>query len=300
MSISADQAVDVLTPSLQENKLIVLAGSGISVPSDLPTWDQLLQGFIGFCEELQPYLPDEEKFEGLINDAKIQFDKYPSRVASVLKNRLAEIQDSGIPNVHRYFQKWLTATLTGTPNEYHRLLVNTSYPFILTTNYDNLLEAAADEEGRKELVLNSFSFEQTSKVASVIYERQPSIIHVHGDLSELALNRLIFTAEDYQIIEKSYPGFRLALQSLFIHYSVLFVGYGASDPHLEQVMEEISFYLRYDRQQSLPRCYLILHKDKVGAVHELYKGGLRTDIIEVDDYSETNYILKKLQQKSPR
>lgn len=300
MSLTVTEAGEQLKPLLMQRKLLVFAGSGVSVPSHLPTWDELLDKFIVFCENLQPYLTKEERFDDLLADAKLRKQGYPAQVASVLKRRLAEIQETGVSNVLVAFKKWLNDLLSGEPNDYHRLIVSTDYPFILTTNYDNLLEKAAEEQGYLRLVINSFTFDHTAKVAAAVYDRQPSIIHVHGDLNDLALDKFIFTAEDYQIIEKDYPGFRLALQSLFLHYSVLFVGYGASDPHLEKLMEELAHYLRWSTQRALPRCYLILRRDKTGAVHDRYKEGLRTKIISITSYDETLALLQQLCNAAPR
>lgn len=300
LTYSVKESIDVLRPILQARKLIVFVGSGISVPSGLPTWDGLLSGFIDFASNLQPHLSDDEKFIELIEDAKKQKDQYPARVALVLRNRLLEIEQNGIANVLRRFNMWLTDTLTGKPNDYHKFIVSTNYPFILTTNYDGLLESAADELGYFELGINSFSFDNAHKLAAAIYEEKPSIIHVHGDYTQIALEKFIFTADDYQIIEKNYPGFRLAIQSLFLQYSILFVGYGGSDPHFEKLMEEMAYWLGWSINKSLPRCFLVLKEGKAGEVLSRYKKRMRTDVITINDYDETHVLLEQLRDISPR
>ena len=92
----------------------------------------------------------------------------------------------------------------------------------------------------------------------------------------------------------------MALQTLFFSNSVLFVGYGGSDPHFEDFMEDIAHSLNWSTNDKLPRAFLALQKDKVGEVLNKYKGRLRTDIIELDTYEETTKLLKRLQLIAPR
>jgi len=301
MKLSVTTATSELGLMAERQKLVVFVGSGISVPSGLPTWDQMLLNFIEFCRDLQRHLPDPDRFDDLLADAEAQKDKYPARVASVLKRRLQEIQAEDVANVYGFFQDWFRDSLSGgQPNDYHKSLVSTAYPVILTTNYDNLLERAASDVGFTELRLNSFTFIEADKVAAALYEHRPSIIHVHGDMNRVALGDFIFTAEDYLQIKRNHPGFTMALQSIFLNYSVLFVGYGGSDPHLEDFMEEISYFLQWSSLKTLPKYYLTLLKGKAGAVLDKYKKLLRTNLVLLDSYEQTQELLDGIQSAAPR
>lgn len=271
------------------------------MPAGLPTWDDLLVKFISFCEELDDLLPDEKKLGRLLRDAKQQTKDYPTRVASVLKRRLLELEKEEALNIYRAFGTWLRETFTAEPHENHRLIVRTDYPFILTSNYDSLLEKAAEEAGYQRLArLNSYTYTEAEKIAAAVYQKQPSIIHVHGDTSGIALDEFVFTAEDYVKIRRAHPGFTLIMQTLFVEYSVLFVGYGGSDPHFEDFVENISYCLDWSDNASLPRCFLSLHEEKVGDVLSKYKDRLRTDVIALKDYEETTDLLRALQAACPR
>jgi hypothetical protein len=301
MRLTTEQGTERLKPLLREQKLIVFAGSGISVPAGLPTWDDLLVKFISFCEELNDLLPAEDILGKLLRDAKEQTEEYPTRVASVLKRRLLELEKEEAQNIYKAFATWLRDTFTAEPHENHRLIVRTNYPFILTSNYDSLLEKAAEEEGYHRLArLGSYTYTEADKIAAAVYQKQPSIIHVHGDNSGIALDEFVFTAEDYVKIRRAHPGFTLIMQTLFIDYSVLFVGYGGSDPHFEDFIENISYCLEWSDSASLPRSFLSLHKDKVGEVLSKYKDRLRTDIIALEEYDETTDLLRALQEACPR
>jgi hypothetical protein len=302
MAISVDQALDKLLPLIQQRKLIVLAGSGISVDSGLPSWDDLLKDFITFCEELQPYIEPGFRFPTLIEDAKRERvrKQYPIPVATALKQALKKVKDHGTTDVGQAFDDWFRDEMEGEPNDYHRAIVATDYPFMLTTNYDRLLEAAADELGYRNLVYSSYSFTEFGKLAKALFKRRPSIIHIHGDVRRVSFEEIVFTAEDYQKVERDHYEFRLALHSLFLDHSTLLIGYGASDPHLEGIFEELSHYLGWTHDPELPWCYLVTHNEKGGAVHDKYKEGMRTQVIGVDDFDESLKLLETIQSAFPR
>jgi hypothetical protein len=306
--LTASDAITHLRPLAENGKLILFAGSGVSVGSGLPTWDGFLKEFIEFCRDVQAHLPNDKKFSDLLNDAENRIQKDPTRVSSVLKDQLKklELPEGGLSNVSDLFkQHFQRIFYSAAPNENHHHIVRTNYPYILTTNYDMLIEEAAKEEGLLELWKNSYSFNKPGRVAAAIYEERPSILHLHGNVLDIALtnalDEFVFTAEDYIRIKKKYSGFTLAVQTLFFKYSVLFVGYGGSDPHLEDFLEELSYYLDWPRYPDFPlRYFLVLSKDKADLVLEKYKDKLRTEVIAVDDFAQMTELLKTLEQISPR
>jgi hypothetical protein len=290
-----------LLPIVKKKKLIIFVGSGISVPSGLPQWDELLDRFIAFCDSIRITLSVPELTQELIDASRADKARYPIRVASVLKGKLNQIEKNRIANFDKMFRKWFLSIFTSKPfNPNHKLIVTTDYPFILTSNYDNLLEEAAEASGHIELSANSFTFKDADKVGGAIYENVPSIVHIHGDISDIALDDFVFTSEDYMRIKKKYPGFTMGIQSLFMHYSILFVGYGGSDPHLEDFIEELCYYFEWSPSPTLPRFFLLLKEDKVNDVLWNYKHKLRTDLIVLDDYSKTTTLLEEIQKAVPR
>lgn len=302
MILTMDHAINQIVPLLKQQKLVVFIGSGISAAAGLPTWDTLLRKYIDFCRELQDLLQPDERFDALLDDAEKQIDKHPTRVASVLKSQLVELDNRKSQNIYRAFQQWLfDIFLKAEPHENHRLIVSTNYAQILTSNYDLLLEDAAKLEGYKSLaLLNSYTYKDAAKVAAALYQNYPSIIHVHGDINGITLNDIVFTSEDYFEIERKNPGFTLALRTMFLTNSVLFIGYGGSDPHFEDFIEDISYNLNWETNENLPKTFLVLREDKVGEVLNKYKKKLRTDIISMKSYDETTEFLRILRESSPR
>jgi len=301
-NLDLDKGAKELTSHLRKKKLVIFVGSGVSIAAGLPSWDGPLLKFLDFCEKLQEKLDPKYKFSKLIEDARKESNRrYPTRIASALKHQLIEIQNSHAINVSDLFQDWMDDMFSvETPHSNHRLIVRTNFPFILTSNYDRLLEKAADDENFFELKMRSFTFKQPEKVAMAVYGRDPAIIHIHGNKRDLALDDFVFTAEDYVRIRNMYPGFTMALQSIFMNFSVLFLGYGGSDPHLEDFIEQMCFGMNWVKSESLPSYFLVLRKDKVDQVLTKYKDRLRTRLIVLDNYDQTALLLRRLQKACPR
>ena len=307
--LNLDEGIETLSNELKSERLIAFVGSGISVDSGLPTWDGFLDSFIEFCrkvksdygpnpiDEIHKALPDE-----LLANATEERSKRPAHVALVLKDALTKAPENFRSNIERDFQKWFYRSFDrADPNKKHHQIVSTRYPYILTSNYDLLLEEAQKKIGTPYSTLSLLS--EKERVASALYLKQPAIIHVHGTYEDALFNKIIFTARDYiEIIKKAHPGSSFLLQSLFLNYSTVFFGYGASDPHLEDLMEELSYFLDFRKDATLPKNYLVVLKDKVaaGGIFEKYKSNIRTELIAIDSLKDYDTLLWKLNIAAPR
>lgn len=297
--LDLNDAITKLKSLKANDKLILFVGSGISVPhpSNLPTWEGFLDAFISFCETTETkyrnHIIDPIFTTELIIDAGNSKSKYPAEVASVLKNKLSELPSMIKTNVINDYKTWFTLFFGGKlPNQYHDLIVQGDYKYILTSNYDLLLEDAAIARGK---LYNSVSFHESAHLAQTVYLNEAAIIHIHGKFSDVAIDKTIFTSEDYfKIIKKQYPAFTFTIHSLLMRYSTLFVGYGASDPHLEDLLEEFANYFDYKEEYDLPQNYLVLHRDKINTIKDEYKRRIGTQIIAIDDYDDYNRIFNEL------
>lgn len=296
MNPPLDKVLAQLAPLLKQRKLVLFAGAGISVPSGLPTWHTFIDGWIGLWEKYLPVLPDTHDIAGFIN----QFRHEPERfdltiVASVLRDRLLRMPS----NVQDIFRDQIQDTFRGEPNANHRHIVKCAYPFILTTNYDNLLERAADAEGFPVLTLQSYSFNQIYELAEQVYQALEGIVHIHGNLNDFGLDKAVFAREDYIRIRLD-QGFRILMQSFFTSYAILFVGYGAKDPHLEGLLDEMAFLFDWRRASDNPRHFIVLPREEADPFFNEYKRNQRAQVIEIDSESELTTLLAALQQAAPR
>lgn len=301
--MTIDKAKKELSKLIKQKRLIIFVGSGISIDSGLPNWTGFLDSFIDFCKGLQRDYNNQEivkSFQSeLFDDAHNEKIKKPAHVATVLKSKIAELPESIRSNIENDFRIWFfNLFATSKPNQKHEWIAGTNFPYVLTSNYDLLLETAAKNIGSP---YASLSFHEKERIAEALYTKTPSIIHVHGKYQDVLFDKIIFTAEDYiRIIKKGYPGFSFALQSLFLNYSTLFVGYGASDPHLEDLMEEFSYYFDYTKSVNVSKNYLVVTRNRAGKILEDYKKRMRTELIVIDDFEEYNELLKYLSENHPR
>lgn len=309
MKIELADAYPILEKLMSEDRLTIFAGSGISKLSGLPDWNGLIHEFIDMIEKIKiNEMKDKGDLEVIIKDAKNRFanNRFNAiEIATVLKNRLKKCEELYNENTlaYRDYRNWISKMFSQkTPNLLHKLIVKTNYPFILTSNYDTLFEDIAYDESFFDIASNIYTFKDQLEIMSAIYNGRKCIIHVHGTATTLSIDELIFTKEDYnKIILKKYEGFSFALRILFTRYSTLFVGYGASDPHLEEVLEELAdFFPLEDKTFTLPESYLVTLRDKADSIMEAYKNRVRTNLILIDDFSQYENLLLHLQNKNPR
>ncbi len=309
MRLELQDAIPTLKNLLDNGKLNIFVGSGISRDSGIPTWNGLIEQFIDMARKIR-FVKREDK--EAIHEICDKADKRkkegrfkPIEVATVLKNRLKQSVELTIPQSQAYkdYHNWIGSTFGGSAsNEKHINIVSTDYKYILTSNYDDLLQSAAYDSGYITLSGNTHSFKNQTEIIKLINNEEPGIIHVHGTVNNLEIDELIFAKEDYnKIILKKYEGFSFALRMLFTRYSTLFVGYGASDPHLEEVLEELSEYFPLiDSSFSLPESFLVTLRDKADVILEKYKERVGTNLILIDDFDQYGELLLHLKRHKKR
>lgn len=285
MSLSIEKAKQELSELLSKDKLCIFAGSGISVrpPSCLPTWDGFVKEYINICKPLAERTKLCIESYKIVKDAESYVNKDVLRTVSALKIFIKECNKKGI-TMDLYNEKLVNIFSGKKPNDYHKKIINTNYKYILTSNYDLLLEKAAEDK-HANLVGRSYTYTDLEKISEAIYEDKSAIIHIHGLSTKIILEEFILTSDDYKSIKDKNPGFRTLMNSIFMSYSVLFVGYGASDPHLEDIIEDINYNLKWhnniENDIHLPTYYLILKEDKCSPILEHIKREKRTKIIPI-------------------
>ena len=308
MKYELNEAIPILGDLLKENKLNIFVGSGISLPSDIPDWNGLILEFVNMAKDLKLF---DEKDKKEINQIFSDVEKRrkenrfePIQIATVLKNRLKKTKDFSNEKslARREYKSWFTKIFEKKPNKMHFDIIETNYSHILTSNYDSLLQYAAYDRGYLNLAENTLSYKDQTQILRNINNNISSIIHIHGMYNSLEIDELIFTKEDYnKIIMKKYDGFSFALRMLFTRQSTLFVGYGASDPHLEEILEELSEYFPLnDEYYSLPQSYLVTKREKADSILEQYKGRVGTNLIIIDNFEQYKDLFTELKKIKPR
>jgi len=198
-------------------KVIPFIGAGPSVTPGLPDWKNLLLKMIEEFEILE--LSD---FEELLNEYEY------SKVASLIYMKINKNQ----------YKEYLSKALKPQYAEFtsiHTGLVK-RFKIILTTNFDNMLDEAAKEEGLsiEKQILPNFTLSELFLAYTYVY--------LHGHIET---GNLIFREEDYSLFyddtnESGYVTDLYDLIKLFIKEThLVFIGFSFNDKDFSSMYSKI-------------------------------------------------------------
>lgn len=199
--------IDDFAYSLSQDTGVIFVGSGISAPSGLPTWSDLLKPFAATLGiELNPH------------------DDLPT-IAQFVINANGNNRGPLIQAIKERFIKNLPL------NSYHEHLKKTKIRTIWTTNYDTLLEEAfrgyiQDVKAHDDAISRSVS------------SHQIEIIKAHGCIATSQLKDLVVSLEDYEDFFINRPATAERLRNDLLRNSFLFIGYSYGDPNIRNIIVE--------------------------------------------------------------
>lgn len=190
--------------------VVAFVGSGPSCDAGLPSWPDLLRRVaveVGLEQEVEKYLNRRE------------FLKVAEFLASQRSER--DIQERVAKQIERGGQG---------PTAIHKLIVNLPFAGIITTNYDLLLTRADTAQNFKSPMtyLNS-------GLRSKLNER--FILHLHGHVGDP--QSIIITRQGYDYIQLKEERIRQFLAGVFQLRSVLFIGFGFADDHIDDLLRDL-------------------------------------------------------------
>lgn len=223
------QAVpQALVESLQEQRLVLFAGAGLSLGSGLPR-----------AAELAFQLQNELFKNNFVNVRPAPTDPLQLDVVA---------QRYQLAFGRRKLNEFLLRTFQRdglTFNTAHELAVKL-FQHIITTNFDHLFEEALRAQGRSPiLVVRDVQLPNTSiPDRTIIYK-------LHGDIG--TPDRIVITQRDYVRIPIT-EGIKAALRSILLSRSVLFIGYSLGDQDLLRELE----FCRTILGQDMPKSYAVI------------------------------------------
>lgn len=241
--------VERVSKRIHSGKCDLFIGSGISCESGVPSWYELLKPM---AEDLGIYLSKQDDLplmaQYIVNEN--------SGNRNVIRTRLMEIF---------YNENYET-------NRYHKAIHNMNVCSIWTTNYDHLIENSLS--GKNFYVISNDS--DLGKPRN--NKGEIEIIKMHGSIDG-DLNEIVLTQQDYDEFIFRKPAIAQKLRDTLIKKSVLFIGYGYSDPDIRSIMIEAMKLMRDNSQEH----YIILLDEKKSLVLEKgdnaeYQKKLRFDL----------------------
>lgn len=206
-----DKYIDFLAEELQNQKLVIFVGAGVSMNSGLPSWGSLVKIYAEYMGiEKEDYNPEEmleipEKFYNHFGKIKYY-----------------DILEKNFKSNHE-------------PNFIHKDLNRLNLDYIITTNYDNLIEAELNESNEYDVI---------TKDEELAYSKSKKmIIKMHGDIEN---RNIVLKKSDYDKYEQNFPLITTFVKSLFTTNTVLFIGYSLNDINIKDIMKWISDILNED------------------------------------------------------
>ncbi|MBP6870743.1 MAG: SIR2 family protein [Bacteroidales bacterium] len=197
----------------------IFIGTGISQGSGLPGWEQLLLELIQIAEQnpLQKQKCDE--LRSLVKD--------PSKYLMVAEE-LKEILGSDLYKYikHRFDDKAVN------PSELLKKIIELKSRFIITTNYDTLIEKAYI---MKQQSPNDLTYKDASTINYNLLSGDRFLLKAHGDARRTP-SEIIITEKDYRTILFKEVGYQSVLHVLFSTCHILFLGVSFNDPELKLLL----------------------------------------------------------------
>ena len=210
----------------KEGNFGFLVGAGLSKGAGFPDWMELLMDMIAYSEEINLFDHDRaEECRKLMADQK----KY-----LVVAEEMKEVL--GVVGFKQFLEgKFLDQKIT--PKAVHDLMVKIpGQKFIITTNYDKLIEQAyASAFGLPRV----YKYYEADAIQRALFDRHFFILKAHGD-AETAPAKIILTGQDYRQIIHRQPGYQSVMNSIFTMYSVVFLGSSIEDPELMMLINFIN------------------------------------------------------------
>lgn len=156
--------------------------------------------------------------------AQCYFETHPRKYNKILNEKLNK--------------NWNTNSIT-------KFLFNEYRPkYFITTNYDCILEKTADN-------LKNNSYRLVCKNEDIPSIKDNAIIKMHGDFNN---KNIVIKESDYTEYPAKFKLVETFIKSIFATSIVLFIGFSADDPNVNQIYQWVKDILKENKQPS----YLIL------------------------------------------
>jgi hypothetical protein len=213
-----------LLESYRNKSFGIYIGAGMSRASGLPDWETFLNNLIEYANS-----------NSFINGDKTAELKSLNKNSSnylLLAEELKDILSSDLPKYIK--RKFDDKSLR--PSETLCKIIQLRSKFIITTNYDTLIEKAYAKVFSD--IPNPLTYKNASAINYNILTNEPFILKAHGD-AKSAANEVILTEKDYRNIIFKEKGYQSVLHVLFSTCNVLFFGASLKDPELKLMLSYI-------------------------------------------------------------
>lgn len=271
-----DAVISELVHAIRAKQCVPFVGAGLSKVAGMPLWDELI-------EDMQPLLLGLAETEG----DKEEETRYLER-AGYLDLATRFKFKAGLGRYHRFLQERYRLA-SSQPSKAHQALARIRpWPFVITTNFDKLLEAAFTQLGH----ISPATVTEPDELIVSLRSGEFFILKLHGDIDRP--QSIVLTRDEYEQFIHSRRGQLLldTLQQQLMFRTVLFVGFGLTDPNFLRVFGEVGWLARGYQGDAFS---IMAHTTKPER-EEWQRRRLR--IIPLADYEELTPFLNDLAYKA--
>lgn len=242
MSTQMKHIINIISAN-KNQRLALFVGAGISkcVESEiirLPSWGEIIE------------------------DLKKDLDISKDNDSDYLKIAQLYYLEFGEYTYYEKIKSYFSENLE--PSIIHKLLFELNPHYIITTNWDNLLETTIKENSK----IYDTVCSDKDLVKSLLDKK---VIKMHGDFSH---HNIIFKEDDYLNYSYNFPLIENYIKSILSTHTILFLGYSYNDNDLKHIVKWIQFH-----SSVKPPTYLLVFEDNPTQKMYLNNHGITTLLI---------------------
>lgn len=201
------------TKSLAISNVCAFIGTGLSIGAGLPDWYVLVDEL---ARQMNHTMPPRQWATGAVLLDVVQAyanEQGLHRLVSFLKDRLD--------------------TFNKSPTAAHRALARLPISLIFTANYDDLLERAYREVGKRvEVIVNDGTIPFMRREPNTV-----NIVKLYGDLNQP--DTLVLARQQYESFFLKRPQMVKLLETELARSDMLYLGWSHTDPHFNHIFGEL-------------------------------------------------------------
>jgi hypothetical protein len=247
----------LLVDAIRKGQAMLFVGSGVSQNLGLPSWEELID-----------QMASQLGYDSAVFKAQGSFFELAEYY---------QIKKTSLGSLRSWMDRtWHTDESRVDSSRVHQAIINLNFPIIYTTNYDKWLEIAFTRGGK-----------QIVKIANVgdftsIRETATQIIKLHGDFEDD--RSLVLTEASYFERLPFESPLDIKLRSDSIGKTILFVGYGLSDPNIRYLLYKLHrLWAESPFAAERPKSYMFLTRPNAVQETILDRRGIVPIISEEDD-----------------
>lgn len=235
---SYEESKRIIKEAQENKKLVLFVGAGASISSGMPSWSEAIS-------KIKTHLGIQQ--EDFLKIPQYYYNERGKKEYTALMRKIFK------------YGKPLSTSLI------HKKIMQFNASTIITTNYDHLIEQAAEENAEVRQVIscdNDIPYKTANK----------ELIKMHGDFEH---DNFVLKEDDYLHYSSNFKLIENYIKSIIGSKVILFLGYSFNDPDVKQIFSWIKDILQKDFQ----RAYLINVDDEYDKNKEDYYKNLGVNVI---------------------